>query len=72
MRPIWLDEISHTVKVIDQRQLPHSLVIVELATVDKVITAIQAMYRPGSAPHRCHRGIRCVCGCLEHNGVFRR
>jgi len=48
MRPIWLDESSQTVKVIDQRQLPHKLVIEELTTVDKVITAIQAMYVRGA------------------------
>ena len=48
MRPIWLDKTSHVVKVIDQRQLPHRLVIAELATVDQVITAIQAMYVRGA------------------------
>lgn len=48
MRPIWLDEASQTVKVIDQRQLPHKLVIAELTTVDKVITAIQAMFVRGA------------------------
>ncbi|MBW2512980.1 MAG: S-methyl-5-thioribose-1-phosphate isomerase [Deltaproteobacteria bacterium] len=48
MRPIWLDETSQTVKVIDQRQLPHKLVIAELTTVDKVITAIQAMFVRGA------------------------
>jgi methylthioribose-1-phosphate isomerase len=48
MRPIWLDEKSRTVKVIDQRQLPHRLIIVELTTVDKVIEAIQAMFVRGA------------------------
>ncbi len=48
MRPIWFDETSQTVRVIDQRQLPHRLVIAELTTVDKVITAIQAMYVRGA------------------------
>ena len=48
MRPIWLDENSQTVKVIDQRQLPHRLVIAELTTVDKVISAIQAMFVRGA------------------------
>mgnify|MGYP001812164615 FL=1 len=48
MRPIWLDETSQTVKVIDQRQLPHGLVIAELTTVDRVITAIQDMYVRGA------------------------
>jgi len=48
MRPIWLDETSQTVMVIDQRQLPHKLVIADLTTVDKVITAIQAMFVRGA------------------------
>ena len=48
MRPIWWDETSQTVKVIDQRQLPHQLVIAELTTVDKVIDAIQAMFVRGA------------------------
>ncbi len=48
MRPIWLDEKSRTVKVIDQRQLPHRLIIAELTTVDKVIEAIQAMFVRGA------------------------
>jgi methylthioribose-1-phosphate isomerase len=48
MRPIWLDNTSQTVKVIDQRQLPHKLVVAELTTVDKVITAIQEMFVRGA------------------------
>jgi methylthioribose-1-phosphate isomerase len=48
MRPIWLDESSQIVNVIDQRQLPHQLVIAELSTVDRVITAIQEMFVRGA------------------------
>jgi len=48
MRPIWLEESSQIVKVIDQRKLPHNLVIAELTTVDKVIAAIQEMYVRGA------------------------
>jgi methylthioribose-1-phosphate isomerase len=48
MRPIWLDETRQTVKVIDQRQLPHRLVIAELTTVDNVIAAIQDMVVRGA------------------------
>ena len=48
MRPIWLDERRQIVKVIDQRKLPHNLVIAELTTVDKVIVAIQDMYVRGA------------------------
>ena len=48
MRPIWVDETTRTVKVIDQRHLPHKLVIAELATVDQVIGAIEAMFVRGA------------------------
>jgi methylthioribose-1-phosphate isomerase len=43
MRPIWLDDTSGTVKIIDQRHLPHVLVIIDLLTVADVITAIKKM-----------------------------
>jgi methylthioribose-1-phosphate isomerase len=48
MRPIWLDGDQVTVKVIDQRKLPHQLVIADLTTVDEVIEAIQKMYVRGA------------------------
>ena len=48
MRPIWLDEDLKTVKVIDQRVLPHKFVISDLKTVDNVITAIKEMYVRGA------------------------
>ena len=35
MRPIWQDENEQVVKIIDQRQLPHELLIVDLTTVDQ-------------------------------------
>ncbi len=48
LRPIWLDDKQDTVKIIDQRLLPHKLVIVDLKTVDDVITAIKDMYVRGA------------------------
>lgn len=48
MRPIWLDEDFKTVKIIDQRVLPHKLVVSDLKTVDDVITAIKDMYVRGA------------------------
>ncbi len=48
IRPIWLDEDRTTVKVIDQRQLPHRLVVADLTTVDQVIHAIQEMFVRGA------------------------
>ncbi|MDM8550322.1 S-methyl-5-thioribose-1-phosphate isomerase [Desulfobacterales bacterium HSG2] len=48
MRPIWFDKDSETVKVIDQRMLPHEFVVAELKTVDDVIMAIKEMYVRGA------------------------
>ena len=47
-RPIWLDTASDTVKVIDQRRLPHEFVVADLTTVDDVIRAIKEMYVRGA------------------------
>ena len=48
MRPIWLDGNDGTVKVIDQRLLPHTLKIMTLTTVNDVIFAIQEMVVRGA------------------------
>ena len=48
IRPIWLDEDRFTVKVIDQRQLPHRFVVADLTTVDQVIRAIREMFVRGA------------------------
>ena len=48
IRPIWLDEDGVTVKVIDQRKLPHQFVVADLTTVDQVIHAIQQMFVRGA------------------------
>ncbi len=47
-RPIWLDEAAQTVKVIDQRKLPHEWVVADLETVDDAIDAIQNMFVRGA------------------------
>jgi methylthioribose-1-phosphate isomerase len=47
-RPIWLDQNSGTVKIIDQRQLPHAEVVVELSTVADVVRAIKEMVVRGA------------------------
>ena len=47
-RPIWLDENPKVVKIIDQRRLPHELVVEELRTVDDAIRAIKEMYVRGA------------------------
>ncbi|MEE4113217.1 MAG: S-methyl-5-thioribose-1-phosphate isomerase, partial [Desulfobacteraceae bacterium] len=48
VRPIWLDDDQTTVKVIDQRQLPHRFVVADLTTVDQVIHAIREMFVRGA------------------------
>jgi methylthioribose-1-phosphate isomerase len=48
IRPIWLDQDLKTVKVIDQRRLPHEFIVADLETVDDIITAIKEMYVRGA------------------------
>jgi methylthioribose-1-phosphate isomerase len=48
MRTIWLDKDLMTVRVIDQRFLPHQLVTSDLKTVDHVIAAIKEMVVRGA------------------------
>jgi len=48
MLPVWLDKDLKTVKVIDQRRLPHDLIIADMKTVDELIYAIKEMYVRGA------------------------
>ncbi len=48
MRPIWVDANTGKVQVIDQRRLPHELVVMTLDSVDRVIYAIQEMVVRGA------------------------
>lgn len=48
VRTIWMAEDSKTVKIIDQRRLPHEFVVVDLKNVDDVIMAIKEMYVRGA------------------------
>ena len=48
IRPIWLDKDLKTVKIIDQRLLPHEFVIYDMTTVDHNIQAIKEMYVRGA------------------------
>jgi methylthioribose-1-phosphate isomerase len=43
MRPIWYNKQTKQVKIIDQRRLPHQLVIKDLMCVDDVIAAIETL-----------------------------
>ncbi len=48
LRPIWLEEGTGNIKIIDQRKLPHEFSVVELDTPEAVITAIREMYVRGA------------------------
>jgi len=48
LRPIWLDTDLKVVKVIDQRCLPHEVVIADLKNIDDIIMAIKEMYVRGA------------------------
>jgi len=48
VRPIWLDDRTGIVKVIDQRYLPHHFVVAELKTVEDIVEAIQEMVVRGA------------------------
>lgn len=43
LRTIWLSPDEKSVKIIDQRRLPHELVLIDLRTVDDAIAAIKDM-----------------------------
>ncbi len=43
LRPIWQEDDPDTVKIIDQRLLPHRFSVIELKSVDDVIYAIREM-----------------------------
>jgi len=48
LRPIWLADDLKTVKIIDQRRLPHEFITVDLKTADDAIMAIKDMYVRGA------------------------
>ncbi len=48
IRTIWLDHNERIVKIIDQRKLPHELVLTDLKKVDDAIMAIKEMYVRGA------------------------
>ncbi|MCF6249199.1 MAG: S-methyl-5-thioribose-1-phosphate isomerase [Desulfobacula sp.] len=48
MRPIWFNPDSKIVQVIDQRFLPHRLIVEDLLTMDRTIYAIKEMFVRGA------------------------
>ena len=47
-RPIWLADDGETVRIIDQRRLPHDQVVVDLCREEDAIAAIAEMYVRGA------------------------
>ncbi len=48
MRPIWFDKASQRLQVLDQRFLPHELVVNTLTTVDETVYTIKEMVVRGA------------------------
>ncbi len=64
-RTIWPDpEDETTIKVIDQRLLPHQFVIVDLRTVDDFAVAIKDMYVRGAGLIGATAGFGMYCAAL--------
>ena len=47
-RTVWLEPDARTVKIIDQRRLPHAFEVTELRTVDEAVYAIREMQVRGA------------------------
>jgi methylthioribose-1-phosphate isomerase len=60
LRPIWLAKDLKTVKIIDQRRLPHEFIVIDLKTADDAVMAIKKM---------CVRGAPLI-GVTAAYGVF--
>lgn len=77
-RPIWLDENRRTLKVIDQRQLPHTVQVLDLKTVDDVIAAIRDMVVRGApligvtAAYGVYLAVRSASGQADPEGFLAR
>lgn len=65
-RTIWLKENDpKTIQIIDQRQLPHQFVVVDLKTVDEVAHAIQDMWIRGAPLIGGTAAMGMYLACLE-------
>lgn len=65
-RTIWLKEDNpETIQIIDQRQLPHHLVVEDLKTVDEVAVAIQEMWVRGAPLIGATAALGMYIACLE-------
>ncbi|MGJ3239140.1 MAG: S-methyl-5-thioribose-1-phosphate isomerase [Anaerolineae bacterium] len=64
-RTIWLDD-DRTVKIIDQRHLPHQFVIESIQTVAQMATAIRDMHLRGAGLIGAAAGYGMYLATLEH------
>ena len=60
-RTVWLEPDARTVKIIDQRRLPHAFEVTELRTVDEAAYAIREMQVRGAGPYRRDGGVWGCC-----------
>ncbi len=70
LRPIWIDRDLKTVKIIDQRLLPHELVIRDVKTADGIIEAIQTMQVRGAPLIGVTGAYGMYLAALNHPGEF--
>src|SRR5436190_4922405 len=65
-RTIWLNPADdHTIQVVDQRRLPHEVIIVDLTSLDAVVWAIKEMVVRGAPLIAATAGYGIYFACLE-------
>ena len=68
-RTIWFDNLSQTVKIIDQTKLPHKFVIKDLKTVKDAINAIKIMEVRGAPLIGATAAYGIVLAVMENNDL---
>ena len=74
LKSIWFDQDEDLIKIIDQRVLPHKLVIEDLNTVEDVCTAIREMHVRGAPLIGVTAGYGMYLACreaVETEGIIR-
>ena len=68
-RTIWFDNLSQTVKIIDQTKLPHKFIIKDLKTVKDAINAIKIMEVRGATLIGATAAYGIVLAVMENNDL---
>lgn len=68
LRPIWQEDDPVSVRIIDQRFLPHRLVIIDLKNIDDTIYAIKEMCVRGAPLIGVTAAYGIYLAALNHNG----